>query len=72
MGFFLILAGVILIIISIMGLIKAFDVFSNAGSSGENIGYTFGSIVFPLLLTVLGKWVFRKGMKIMKNKKYAS
>jgi multisubunit Na+/H+ antiporter MnhG subunit len=67
LGFFLILSGVILIIISIMGLVKAFDVFSNMDSSKESIGYTFGSIIFPLLLTVTGRWILRKGIKFMKS-----
>ncbi len=68
LGFFLILLGVILIIISIMGLVKAFDTFSTMGSSAVSVGYTFGSVVFPLLLTVFGRWVFRKGLAIFRNK----
>jgi multisubunit Na+/H+ antiporter MnhG subunit len=67
LGYALILTGVVLILISIMGLVKAFDTFSMMGSSTESIGYTFGSIVFPLLLTVSGRWVFRKGLKFSKN-----
>lgn len=68
LGIVLILLGVIFIIISIMGLVKAFDAFSTMESSSESVGYTFGSIVFPLLLTVFGRWVFRKGLALSKNK----
>lgn len=68
LGMLLIITGVILIIVSIMGLVKAFDVFSTLGSSPESIGYTFGSIVFPLLLTVVGRWTFRKGLAYSKTK----
>lgn len=69
LGILLIITGVILIIISIMGLVKAFDTFSTLGSSPESIGYTFGSIIFPLLLTVVGRWIFRKGLAYSKIKK---
>lgn len=64
----LILTGAVLILISIMGLVKAFDVFSAMDSSAESIVYVFGSILFPLLLTVFGRWVFRKGFKLWREK----
>jgi len=67
LGYFLIAAGAIFILISIMGLVKAFDVFNTIGPGFENFGYVFGSIVFPLLLTVLGRWVFRKGISISRE-----
>jgi len=66
-GFFLILAGALLILTSIMALVSAFNVFTEMGSSSENMIYTFGSIVFPLLLTVFGRWVFRKGLEFWRN-----
>ena len=69
LGILLIITGVILIIISIMGLVKAFDAFATLGSSPESIGYTFGSIIFPLLLTVFGRWLFRKGLAYSKTRK---
>jgi multisubunit Na+/H+ antiporter MnhG subunit len=68
-GFLLIVLGVILIFISIMTLVRAFDVFSNLEASSENIGYTFGSILFPLLLSVIGRWIFRKGRALQKRDK---
>ncbi len=67
-GFFLILSGVILVLISIMGLVKAFDTFTQTGSSTENIARTLGSIIFPLLLTVSGRWLFRKGLVLWREK----
>jgi multisubunit Na+/H+ antiporter MnhG subunit len=67
LGFILIVIGVCLILISILVLVKAFDVFTEMGSSSENIVYTLGSIVFPLLLTVFGRWVFRKGFELRRE-----
>lgn len=67
LGFFLITTGAIFVIISIMGLVKAFDVFNTIGPGFENFGYVFGSIVFPLLLTVFGRWVFRKGISFTRE-----
>jgi len=72
LGLLFILIGVIFILISIMGLVKAFDVFSNMDSSGESMGYVFGSIVFPLLITVIGRWIFRKGITKLKAKPSAN
>jgi multisubunit Na+/H+ antiporter MnhG subunit len=65
-GALLIITGIILIIISIMGLIKAFDTFTQMESTSESIGYVLGSIIFPLLLTVFGRWLFRKGFKLWR------
>jgi multisubunit Na+/H+ antiporter MnhG subunit len=67
-GSILILSGTLLIFISIIGLVKAFDIFTSLGSSAESIGYLFGSILFPLLLTVFGRWVFRRGFKLWREK----
>jgi len=72
LGIFLIITGVILIVISIMGLVKAFDIFTTLGTGVESMGYIFGSIIFPLLLTVFGRWVFRKGMAIVREKSAVS
>jgi hypothetical protein len=66
-GGFLIVMGIITILISIMGLVKAFDVFPSMDSNIESIGYVFGSIVFPLLLTVVGRWIFRKGLALFRG-----
>lgn len=66
LGFFLSLLGIILIIFSIVVLVRAFDLFTHMGSSSENIGYTLGSIIFPLLITVLGRWLYRKGREIRR------
>lgn len=66
-GVLLIVFGIILIIFSILVLIKAFDTFTIMGSSADSIGYTIGSIIFPLLLTVIGRWIYRKGRELSKN-----
>ncbi len=66
-GVLLILAGSLLLLISILALVSAFDVFSATGGSAEDIGYAIGSIIFPLLLTVFGRWVFRKGVAFMRK-----
>jgi multisubunit Na+/H+ antiporter MnhG subunit len=67
LGLLLIVSGATFIFISIAGLVKAFDVFSNMDSSGESMGYAFGSIFFPLLLTVIGRWIFRKGVAQLRG-----
>ena len=64
-GITLIVVGVLLIITSIMALVRAFDIFTAMDSSAESVGYTIGSIVFPLLLTVIGRWIFRKGKSFL-------
>ncbi|PBQ31680.1 hypothetical protein CNR22_07830 [Sphingobacteriaceae bacterium] len=66
-GFLLIAAGSILIIFSILILIRAFDTYTSMGSSTESMGYTIGSVIFPLLLTVIGRWIYRKGRGFLKN-----
>jgi multisubunit Na+/H+ antiporter MnhG subunit len=67
LGALLVICGAIIIIISIMGLVKAFDTFNSMGPDFENVGYVFGSILFPLLLTVFGRWVFRKGIAMFRR-----
>jgi multisubunit Na+/H+ antiporter MnhG subunit len=67
LGFLILLLGIVCILISIMGLIKAFDLFASMEASTENIGYTFGSIVFPLLLAVIGRWLFRRGLSRLRG-----
>lgn len=67
-GFLLILFGAVLVIISIFALVKAFDIFSSMPSNAEAMGYAFGSILFPLLLTVIGRWMIRNGVKLRRKK----
>ncbi|MES2679802.1 MAG: hypothetical protein V4635_07960 [Bacteroidota bacterium] len=67
LGFLLVISGAIFILISIMCLVKAFDLFNTMEPGFENMGYVFGSIIFPLLLTVFGRWVFRKGIAMIKG-----
>lgn len=69
LGVILVFIGVIFVIISIIGLIKSFDLFSSLGSNSESISYIFGSILFPLILTVIGRGLIRKGFKFFRKKK---
>lgn len=66
-GILLIITGAVLVIISIFALIKSFDAFVVMGGGTENIAYVIGSIVFPLLLTVFGRWVIRKGFTLLRK-----
>ena len=68
-GFLLIVTGIVLIIISIMALVQAFDIFRASGTSQGSVGHVLGSIIFPLLLTVFGRWVLRKGRGMVKSSK---
>jgi hypothetical protein len=67
LGIFFILCGVVFVIVSIFALMKGFDTFSHMGSSTESIGYAIGSIIFPLLLTVWGRWLIRKGRSYVRK-----
>ena len=71
LGFLLIVIGAIMVIISILALVKAFDLFTNRQNTGFNYGYAFGSILFPLLLTVCGRWVYRMGKQYARGKNTA-
>jgi hypothetical protein len=66
-GVLICIVGAVLIIIGIFGLIKAFNVFSSSELTTEGMGYAFGSIIIPLLLAVLGRWVWRKGLKFLRS-----
>lgn len=68
-GLLLITAGIVLIVFSVIVLAMAFDLYANKGTFSESVAYTMGSIVFPLLLTVLGRWMLRKGRKMRKQNK---
>jgi len=65
----MIVIGAIIVIISILALMKGFDTFSHMERSAESIGYAIGSIIFPLLLTVLGRWTIRKGRERLRRTK---
>jgi hypothetical protein len=64
----LIIIGCVMIIISILALIKAFDQFQHRvdGEAEHQYGYMFGSIFVPLLITVCGRWIYRKGKEHWK------
>jgi hypothetical protein len=65
-GFILMFAGIILTILSIVGIIKAFDMFGITESSIRSILCAFTSIIIPLLVAVLGRWTYRKGQEFRK------
>jgi hypothetical protein len=61
-GILLLVGGIVLIIISIFTLIRVFTEFEAlSGGSMADYGYSFGKLFFPLLLTVLGRYMYRKG-----------
>jgi len=66
-AFLLIGIGVILIIISILALIHAYDTLQKMKLElAADFGYLFGSIFIPLLLTVCGRWLYRRGKSLWK------
>lgn len=68
LGLLIVIAGWILVIISVFALVKGYDTFSAMEMGMESVGYALGSIIFPLLLTVMGRWVIRKGMAMVRRK----
>ena len=66
-GFVVIVLGIIMVIISILALVKAFGLFNQDTISMYGYGYLFGSIIFPLLLTVTGRWVYRIGRQMLRK-----
>ena len=65
----LIIIGIVLVVISILSLVSAFDTFTKLGTDIYNFGYVFGSVIFPLLLTVFGRWLYRRGKEIFREEK---
>lgn len=66
----MIIAGVLLIAISILGLIRVFNLMQNLGGSAQpyDYGYVIGSLIFPLILTVSGRWIYRKGRDMVRTR----
>jgi hypothetical protein len=67
LGYFLLITGSIFVVISILALVQAFNLFSAADQEKKGYAYVFGSIFFPLLLTVLGRWLYRAGRQNIRN-----
>ena len=62
----LVIAGWLLVIYSLVTLARLFDLLSVLEGSSENLGYIFGSILAPMLLIAIARWMIRKGMKTLK------
>lgn len=69
LAFLLLFTGIILIAFSILVLVMAFDTPTDTDSPSEYVVYLLGKIIFPLLLTVFGRWVFRKGVALRRENK---
>lgn len=57
----LIVLGIVFIIVSVLALIQAFDNMQKMQLEMDDFGYLFGSVLIPLLITVTGRWLYRKG-----------
>jgi hypothetical protein len=63
----LIFLGAVLISISILALIQAFDTMQKMQLGMEDFAYLFGSVLIPLLITVIGRWLYRRGKNKWKS-----
>jgi len=67
-GIGLIIIGIALITLSILALIQAYETMQNMKLElAQDFGYLFGSILIPLLLTVSGRWIYRRGKFLFKS-----
>lgn len=62
----LILLGLLLMLVAILSLVSAFGKFEGL-TSATDYGYAFGMVFFPLLVMVLGRWVYRNGRMKLKT-----
>lgn len=63
----LILVGSCIVIYSLIVLINCFALLSSSKFNGEGIGYSLGTLIAPLLLLAIARWLIRKGVKIYKE-----
>lgn len=63
----LILFGVCFVIYSLIVLVNCFALLSSAKFNSQGIGYSIGTLFWPLLLIIVARWIIRKGVKIYKN-----
>ena len=68
-GIALLTFGILFMLVSILALAVSFEKFTSIPLSAENLGYIFGSIAFPLLGTVIGRWMIRNGFKRLRTQK---
>jgi uncharacterized membrane protein YjgN (DUF898 family) len=63
----LIIVGICIVIYSLMVLIKCFSLLSSIQFNGEGIVYSLGTLMGPLLLIAIARWMIRKGVKFYKQ-----
>ncbi len=62
----LILVGSCIVIYSLMVLIKCFALLSSTEFNSAGIGYSLGTLLGPLILLAIARWLIRKGVKVYK------
>jgi multisubunit Na+/H+ antiporter MnhG subunit len=65
----LVIAGWLLVIFSLVALARLFDTFTKPNSGTGNAGYIFGSVLAPMLLIAIARWMIRMGMKNLRHQK---
>ncbi len=68
LGALLLVVGILLITFSIFALISVYNEFEALSGAGmAEYSYSFGKLLFPLLLTVLGRYIYRKGKARLRS-----
>ncbi len=71
----LIITGSCVVLYSLMVLVSCFAILSSITFNSEGIVYSLGTLLGPLLLLAIARWMIRKGVKaykeeaVLKNKK---
>jgi len=65
----LILLGSCIVIYSLMVLLKCFTILSSIEFNGEGIVYSLGTLLGPMLLIAIARWMIRKGVKLYRQEK---
>lgn len=63
----LILTGSIIVLYSLIVLINCFNLLSSTKFNGEGVVYSLGTLLGPLLLLAIARWLIRKGVKAYKQ-----
>lgn len=63
----LILLGSCIVIYSLMVLLKCYTILSSIEFNGEGIVYSLGTLLGPLLLIAIARWMIRKGVKLYRQ-----
>jgi hypothetical protein len=64
----LVVVGWLIIIYSLLVLVRWFDMLAALETNSENLGYIFGSILAPMLLIAVARWLIRKGMRALRKR----